>query len=62
MKAELDIHIEAWIEKVFSRIGWPIDQTPYYSPSALLEAFDGLVCAPEIFSWRGIDLFWARNK
>jgi len=62
MKAASDIHIEAWIEKIFSRIGWPLDQTPYYSLNDLLAAFDGVVSAPETFSWRGIELFWARNK
>jgi hypothetical protein len=62
MKAAADIHIEAWIEKIFSRIGWSFDQTPYYSLNELLSAFDGLVDAPETFDWRGIELFWARNK
>jgi SAM-dependent methyltransferase len=62
MKAELDIHIEAWIEKIFSRIGWSFDQTPYYSLQELRSAFDGLVDAPETFEWRGIEVFWARNK
>ena len=62
MKAELDIHIEAWIEKIFSRIGWSFDETPYYSLQDLRRAFDGLVDAPETFEWRGIEVFWARNK
>jgi Methyltransferase domain len=61
-KAQVDIHIEAWIEKIFSRIGWPLDQTPYYSLDQLLHAFDGLVAAPETFSWKGIELFWGNNK
>jgi hypothetical protein len=62
MKAELDIHIESWIDKIFSRIGWSFDQTPYYSLNDLHTAFDGLVNAPGAFDWRGIELFWARNK
>jgi Methyltransferase domain len=62
MKAELDIHIEAWIDKIFSRIGWSFEQTPYYSLRDLRGAFDGLVVAPETFDWRGIELFWARNN
>jgi hypothetical protein len=28
----------------------------------LLRAFDGLAEAPGTFDWRGIELFWARNK
>jgi ubiquinone/menaquinone biosynthesis C-methylase UbiE len=62
MKAELDIHIEAWIDKIFSRIGWSFDQTPYTSLADLRRAFDGLVDAPETFDWRGIELFWAHRK
>ena len=62
MKAELDIHVEAWIEKIFSRIGWSFDQTPYVSLADLLAAFNGLVDHPDTFEWRGIELFWARNK
>ncbi|HEY2534235.1 MAG TPA: hypothetical protein VGJ20_41010 [Xanthobacteraceae bacterium] len=62
MKAEADIHIEAWIEKIFSRIGWSFDQTPYYSLDDLRRAFDGLVDVPETFEWRGIEVFWARKR
>ena len=62
MKAEADIHIEAWIEKIFSRIGWSFDQTPYYSLADLRRAFDEIVDEPGTFDWRGIELFWARNK
>jgi hypothetical protein len=61
-KAEADVHIEAWIDKIFSRIGWRLVDTPYYSLQDLRQAFDGLVDQPETFSWRGIELFWARNK
>jgi hypothetical protein len=62
MKAQLDVHIEAWIDKIFSRIGWDFDQTPYHSLADLRRAFDGLADAPGSFDWRGIELFWARNK
>lgn len=58
MKAELDIHIEAWIEKIFSRMGWKIDQFPYYSLDDLRKAFDGVVERAETFEWKGIELFW----
>lgn len=61
-KAATDVHLEAWIEKIFSRIGWSLDETPYYSPEDLVKAFDGMVSSPQTFTWRGIELFWARNK
>jgi hypothetical protein len=62
MTAELDLHLEAWLEKIFSRIGWPLDQTPYYSLDDLQAAFDGMVSAPECLSWRGLEMLWARSK
>lgn len=58
MKAELDLHIEYWMEKLFSRIGWPMDAFPYYSPRDLEEAFGELVTSPSSFSWKGVELFW----
>jgi Methyltransferase domain len=62
LKAELDLHLEAWVDKIFSRIGWPLDQTPYYSPNQLLEAFNGVASASETFCWKGLEVFWARNR
>jgi SAM-dependent methyltransferase len=62
MTAELDLHLEAWLEKIFSRIGWPLDQTPYYSLDDLQRAFAGLADAPECLSWRGLEMFWVRSK
>jgi hypothetical protein len=58
MKSELDLHIEYWMDKLFSRIGWPIAAFPYYSPAELARAFAGLVTDPETFSWKGVEFFW----
>jgi len=52
-KAEVDLHIEVWLDEIFSRIGWPLDATPDYSPQDLLKAFDGLVVAAKTFGRRG---------
>lgn len=62
MIAEMDLHLEAWLEKIFSRIGWPLDQTPYYSLDDLQAAFAGIVSAPDCVSWRGLEMFWAHKK
>lgn len=62
MTAELDLHLEAWLEKIFSRIGWPLDQTPYYSLDDLNAAFAGIVDTPDSICWRGLEMFWARKK
>lgn len=61
-KAGEDLHLQAWVDKIFSRIGWPLDQTPYCSPKELLEAFDGVANDLEIFTWKGLEAFWARSK
>ena len=58
VKAGLDLHIEYWMDKLFSRIGWPMDAFPYYSPAELMTAFDGLVTSPSTFSWKGVEFFW----
>ena len=56
--ASLDIHIESWVEKIFSRMGWGLDHFPYYSPADLHAAIDQLVTEAGDFSWKGIELFW----
>jgi hypothetical protein len=61
MKIQSDMHIEYLYEKIFSRIGWRMDQFPYYSPKQLEEAFAGLISDPGVFAWRGIELFWGTN-
>jgi len=58
MKSELDLHIEYWMDKLFSRIGWPIAAFPYYSPAELIRAFEGQLSGAETFSWKGVEFFW----
>jgi ubiquinone/menaquinone biosynthesis C-methylase UbiE len=61
MKIESDMHIEYLYEKIFARIGWRMEEFPYYSPKQLQEAFAGLVSDPGIFVWKGIEVFWGTN-
>jgi ubiquinone/menaquinone biosynthesis C-methylase UbiE len=61
MKIGLDIHIEYVFEKIFSRIGFSLDDFPYYSPQELVAAFTGLVDDPGTFVWKGIEVFWGRK-
>ncbi len=58
MLAELDIHIETWIEKLSSRVGFNPFEAPYYSSQDLLKAFDGKVDGATTYMWKGIELFW----
>jgi hypothetical protein len=59
--ASIDVHIEAWVDKMFSRIGFSLEKVPYYSPKQLLEAFAGVVQDASTFAWKGIELFWGRK-
>lgn len=59
--AEADVHLEYLLRKLFDRIGWDYADFPYYSPDQLVAAFDGLASDPQTFTWKGIELFWARK-
>jgi hypothetical protein len=54
-----DIHVEYVFEKISSRLGFRIDDAPYYTPSQIRAAFDSLVEEAVNFEWRGIEMFWA---
>ena len=58
MLAELDLHIEYWLDKLFFGAGMQGLDFSYYSKDELLEAFNGLLHEPQWFEWRGIELFW----
>jgi ubiquinone/menaquinone biosynthesis C-methylase UbiE len=58
MKIGLDLHIEYVFEKLLSRVGWTLDEFPYFSPGDLARAFAGLVANPGTFVWKGVEIFW----
>lgn len=58
MKIGLDLHIEYVFEKLLSRVGWTIEEFPYFSPGDLTQAFSGLVADPGTFVWKGVEVFW----
>ena len=58
MKIGLDLHIEYVFEKLLSKVGWTIEEFPYFSPKDLTEAFAGLVNDPGTFVWKGVEVFW----
>lgn len=61
MKIELDMHIEYVFEKLLSKVGWRLEEFPYYSPQDLKKAFADLAVDPGDFVWKGIEIFWARK-
>ncbi len=61
MLAEQDIHIETWIEKLASRVGFSPYDAPYYSADDLLTALDGMLESPESLVWKGIEIVWGRK-
>ena len=58
MAAELDLHIEYWLDKLFFGAGMQGLDFSYYSEQELRQEFDGLVRDPQWFNWRGVELFW----
>jgi hypothetical protein len=58
MLSKLDMHLEYILEKLFSRVGFRVEDFPYYSPEDLRQAFTGLVRNPGTFLWKGIEVFW----
>ena len=58
MLAEQDIHIETWIEKLASRVGFSPYEAPYYSAEDLLAALSGLLLEPQSLVWKGIEIVW----
>ena len=61
MLAEQDIHIETWIEKLASRVGFSPYDAPYYSAEDLLTALSGMLAEPGSLVWKGIEIVWG-NK
>ena len=55
------MHIEYIFDKLLSRVGWKLDEFPYYSPQDLAAAFKDLVIDPDYFVWKGIEIFWGRK-
>jgi ubiquinone/menaquinone biosynthesis C-methylase UbiE len=61
-KAKLDIHIESWIDKIFSRVGFRLEDFPYYSAKDLKAALDGVLTQVDTFEWKGIELLWGTKR
>ncbi|HWP24832.1 MAG TPA: methyltransferase domain-containing protein [Xanthobacteraceae bacterium] len=61
MKIDLDLHIAYVFEKLLSRVGWRLEEFPYYSPQDLAGAFDGMVTDSGSFVWKGVETFWGRK-
>jgi SAM-dependent methyltransferase len=59
--ASADVHIEAWVDKIFSRMGWAIEKIPYYSLEQLHDAFAGVVENEHSCYWKGIEIFWGKK-
>ena len=60
-KIESDIHFESIFDRLAAGMGVHLGDLSNYRPEELLEAFDGLVVEPEVFSWKGIETFWGRK-
>jgi ubiquinone/menaquinone biosynthesis C-methylase UbiE len=56
--ASLDLHVEYWIEKIFSRVGFNATEFSYYSSKDLHDSLDSLVREAGDFVWNGVELYW----
>jgi hypothetical protein len=56
MKAESDLHLGYWMEKMLAAIGWKIDAFPYYSPAELIAAFEGRGALDFEIEWKGLEI------
>jgi ubiquinone/menaquinone biosynthesis C-methylase UbiE len=61
MKIELDLHIQYVFDKLLSKVGWKLEEFPYYSPQDLALAFENLVAEHGDFVWKGLEIFWGRK-
>jgi hypothetical protein len=60
--AQLDIHLEYWMEKIFARVGWDPTEFPYYSAKDLHSALDELLVNTQDLNWKGVELFWGTKR
>ena len=61
MKIDMDMHIQYVFDKLLARVGWKLEEFPYYSPKDLQAAFAGLLHGTDSFVWKGIEIFWGRK-
>ena len=62
MKIELDMYIEYVFNKLLSRVGWKLEEFPYYSPKIWQAAFAGLLNDTESSVWKGFEIFWGGSQ
>lgn len=60
-EADRDLHLGAWVDKMFSRMGWDVAKFPYYSLEELHAAFADVVRDANSFAWKGLEIFWGRK-
>jgi hypothetical protein len=61
MLAEMDVHLEYWLTKIFAGVGIDVGELPYYSLADLHRAFEGLAVDCGDFEWKGVEVFWGRK-
>lgn len=60
--AQLDLHLEYWVDKLFAGRGMNgPEELSYYSPDELQAAFDGLLSNASVLAWKGAELFWGEK-
>jgi len=54
-----DVHLRQWFDKLYEQLDPSI--IPYWSGEQIKAAFGDRVESPQVFEWRGIEMFWGRK-
>lgn len=58
-RVNTDVHFRQWFDKLYEQVR-PED-IPYYTGEQIRDAFGDRVVDPQLFEWKGIEMFWARK-
>lgn len=58
-RVDADVHLRQWVDKLYEQVR--LSDIPYWSPAQILDAFTGKVDDPQLFEWKGIEMFWGRK-
>jgi SAM-dependent methyltransferase len=58
-RVDSDVHFRQWFDKLYEQVRH--EDIPYWSGEQIRDAFGDRVESPQIFEWRGIEMFWGRK-
>lgn len=58
-RVNADVHLRQWVDKLYEQVR--LSDIPYWAPEEILAAFGDKVTDPQLFEWKGIEMFWGRK-